>query len=109
MINIIESTLPLGLDGYAVSCEDSFMDALLTSKNTVVGNLDYGTDWKKLKHRSYNNSWKIDARRYCKDACSHDPRLTFEDVQFDESEIESGKTFLNIYISSKVLKVSADV
>lgn len=104
MIQIVNSTLPLGLDGYAVSCEDSFIDALKTPKGSVIGNLDYGTDFHKLKHRPFNSSWLIDFRRYCKDACSFDPRLTYRGLRFDESEVSNGRLYFEIQIGYYRLK-----
>jgi phage baseplate assembly protein W len=104
MIQIVNSTLPLGLDGYAVSAQDSFIDALKTPKGSVIGNFNYGTDWFNLKHKPYNSNWKLLAKRYCKDACAFDKRLNFTKLEFNEDEILNGKIYLDIHINNYVLK-----
>ena len=109
MLQVVNSTLPLGLDGYAVSCEDSFIDGLTTPQGCVIGNLKYGTKWHTLKHRPFDSSWQIDARRFCKDACEHDVRLNFQNVKFNDSEIGDGKLYIDIYINHQILKVLVNV
>ena len=92
-ITIIESQLPIGnnIVGYAISPEDSFMDTLSTPRGSLIGNYNYGTDLHKLKHRSFNNEWILDAKRAFKDACNYDKRLSFKSINFDSSNVSSGK------------------
>lgn len=89
MIEITHSTLPK-IDGYAVSAEDSFVDALTTLKGSVIGNPEYGTILPRLKHKPFNNSWIIDFKRCLKDACTHDPRLEFKTALVDDSNVAKG-------------------
>jgi len=109
MIEIVSSTLPHNDDRYAVTVENSFIDALTTAKGSVIGNPRYGTDFYKLKHRPFNSSWLIDFRRCCKDACSFDPRLKYRGLVFDKSEISTGKLYFEIQISYYKLKGSINV
>ncbi len=67
----------LDRDGFAVSPILSYLDALITPKGSVIGESEYGTEFYKLKHRSFNNSWLIDFKRYLKDATKFDNRLVF--------------------------------
>jgi phage baseplate assembly protein W len=90
MIEITHSTLSSKLDGYAVTAEDSFVDALTTLKGSVIGNPEYGTILPKLKHKPFNNSWIIDFKRCLKDACKHDPRLEFKSAIIDDSNVAEG-------------------
>jgi len=109
MIQILSSNLPLGMDGYQVSAEDSFIDAFNTPKGSVIGKPDYGTDAHKLKHRSFNSSWIIDFKRCLKDACKHDPRLTYKNALVDVSSASSGKIYFNVYIGFYSIKGVFDV
>jgi len=102
MIGITSSTLPIDLDGYAVSQTDSFIDALTTPFGSVIGKRDYGTNLHLLKHRTYNTSWMIDFKRSLKDACKHDPRLIFKSARVQRNEFE-------VEISGFTLKGSINV
>jgi len=104
MIDILESNLPLGLDGYAVSAEQSFVDALTTLKGSVIGKPDYGTDLPRLKHRSFNNAFVIELKRYMKDACKHDPRLEFKSASINASNVGAGRIYFDVYIANYILK-----
>lgn len=104
MVQIVNSTLPLGLDGYQVTAEQSFIDGLTTQKGSVIGKPDYGTDMYKLKHRSFNSSWLIDLKRCFKDACKHDPRLTYKSSTIDTSEVANGKVYFEVFIGFYRLK-----
>jgi len=106
---ILNSTFTLDLEGYAITAVDSFVDALTTQKSSLICNMNYGTDWYKLKHRRFDSSWKIDARRYCKDACAFDDRLDFEDVKFSYLDGDTAKVIISVYISQKVIKMSINV
>ena len=104
MIKITSSTLELSTDGYAVTVDKSFIDALTTPLGSVIDKEDYGTKFYELKHRPFNSSWLIDFRRYCKDACSFDPRLEYRGLRFDESEVSKGKLYFEIQIGYYRLK-----
>ena len=90
MVKITHTTLSSKINGYAVSAEDSFVDALTTLKGSVIGNPEYGTILPKLKHRPFNNSWIIDFKRCLKDACLHDPRLEYKSALIDDSRVSEG-------------------
>jgi len=104
MIEIIDSTLPLGLDGYAVTAEDSFSDALMTIKGSVIGKPDYGTNLLRLKHREFNSSWIIDFKRCLKDACKHDPRLKFKSASVNASNVGAGRFYFDVNIATCIIK-----
>ncbi len=100
MLDITSNNLPLGLDGYAVTADKSFVDAFNTPKGSVIGNYDYGTLAYKLKHRPFNTSWIIDFKRACKDACKHDPRLVFKGVKVDTKDASIGKIYFEVEIGN---------
>ncbi len=104
MIDILNTTLPLGLDGYAVSAEQSFVDGLTTLKGSVIGKPDYGTILPKLKHRAFDSSWIIDFKRCLKDACKHDPRLEFKNATVNTESIGAGKVYFDVKIGYFILK-----
>jgi len=104
MIEITNSTLELSTDGYAVTADKSFMDALTTPKGSVIGKPDYGTDFYKLKHRPFNSSWIIDFKRCLKDACKHDPRLAFKKAVVNQNEVDIGKLHFEVYIANYIIK-----
>ena len=104
MIDILNSTLPLGLDGYAVSSEDSFIDALMTLKGSVIAKPDYGTNLLRLKHRSFDNAFIIELRRCLKDACKHDPRLDFKSASISQRNVGAGRVYFDVYIGNYILK-----
>ena len=104
MIDILNSTLPLGLDGYAVTPEQSFIDGLMTFKGSVIGKPDYGTNLLRLKHRSFNNAFVIELKRCMKDACKHDPRLDFKSASISQSNVGAGKIYFDVYIGNYILK-----
>lgn len=104
MIDILNSNLPLKMDGYKVSAEQSFIDGLTTQKGSVIGKPDYGTDLPKLKHRPFGTSWLIDFRRCLKDACKHDPRLEFKSALIDDSEIGAGRIHFTVQIGYYTIK-----
>lgn len=78
----------LDRDGFAVSPILSYLDALITPKGSVIGEPEYGTDFYKLKHRSFNNSWLIDFKRCLRDATKFDNRLVFvgSSLEYEEDE-----------------------
>lgn len=104
MVQILNSSLPLGLDGYKVTAEQSFVDGLTTPKGSVIGKPDYGTDFPKLKHRSFDSSWLIDLKRCFKDACKHDERLTYKSSTINADEIGNGKVYFEVFIGFYSLK-----
>jgi len=109
MIDILNSTLPIGLDGYAVRAEKSFIDALTTLKGSVIGKPDYGTILPRLKHKSFDGSWIIDFKRCLKDACKHDPRLKFKGAKIDTQDIGIGKVYFDVQIDFYNIKGVANV
>jgi len=104
MIEIINSTLSLSTDGYAVTADESFMDALTTPKGSVIGKPNYGTDFYKLKHRGFNSSWIIDFKRCLKDACQHDDRLAFKKAVVNQNEVDAGNLYFDVYIANYIVK-----
>lgn len=94
---------------YLVSVEDSFRDALMTLKGSVIGKPDYGTDLPRLKHRSFNSEWVIDFRRCLKDACKHDPRLKFKGADIDSSRAGEGVISYKVYIDSYIVEGAINV
>lgn len=103
-MEIINSTLPLGSDGYAVTPEKSFIDGLTTPKGSVIGKPEYGTEYYKLKHRGFNSSWIIDFKRCLKDACKHDPRLIYKNSTIDDSEIGNGRLYYEVFLEYGSIK-----
>jgi len=96
-ISIIEAQLPIGDDiKYYSTVEESFIDTLTTPIGTLIGNYQYGTELHKLKHRSFNAEWVLDAKRCFKDACKWDNRLTFKSVDFDISQVDIGKIIFSL-------------
>ena len=99
----LNTTIPTDADGYAVTPEDSFYHALTTQKGSVIGYPEYGTDFKKRKHRMLTNSTIIDYKRDLRDACSFDPRLKFQSVELDTSEITAGVVKFDVYLNTGVI------
>jgi len=99
----LDTTIPTDADGYAVTPEDSFYHALTTSKGTVIGFEEYGTNFKKRKHRMLTTSTLIDYKRDLRDACEFDPRLTFQSVELDVSELSAGVVRFDVYLSTGVI------
>ncbi|MBL0703216.1 MAG: hypothetical protein JJV95_04465 [Sulfurospirillum sp.] len=104
MIQILSSNLPLGLDGYLVTAEQSFIDGLTTQRGSVIGKPDYGTDLPRLKHKAFGSDWLIEFRRCLKDACKHDPRLEFKSALINDSEVGAGKLYFDVQIGHYILK-----
>jgi len=94
---------------YLVSVEDSFKDALMTLKGSVIGKPDYGTNLQRLKHRSFNSEWVIDFRRCLKDACKHDPRLEFKGADIDSSRAGEGVIKYKVYIVNYIIEGAVNV
>jgi len=94
---------------YLVSVEDSFKDALMTLKGSVIGKPDYGTDLTRLKHRSFDSEWVIDFRRCLKDACKHDPRLKFKGADIDSSRAGEGVIEYKVYIANYIIEGAVNV
>jgi phage baseplate assembly protein W len=109
MIKLINTPVTLGLEGYAVTPEASFMDALTTPKGSVICNAKYGTKFHELKHRPFNSSWKIDFKRCLKDACSFDSRLSFDKVVLNDSEVDIGKLNFEVYTTTSIIKGATNV
>lgn len=85
-VKMLDTTIPTDIHGYAVSADQSFYDALTTPKGSVVGSR-YGTDFHKYKHRSLSTGTLIDMKRCLRDACVHDPRLSFQKAELDLTDI----------------------
>ena len=94
---------------YLVSVEDSFKDALMTLKGSVIGKPDYGTELTRLKHRSFDSEWVIDFRRCLKDACKHDPRLKFKGADIDSSRAGEGVIEYKVYIANYIIEGAVNV
>ena len=94
---------------YLVSVEDSFKDALMTLKGSVIGKPDYGTDLPRLKHRSFNSEWVIDFRRCLKDACKHDPRLKSKGADIDSSRAGDGVIGYKVYTTDYIIEGAINV
>jgi phage baseplate assembly protein W len=109
MIEILDSSLPIDLDGYEVSAEDSFVHALTTVRGSIIHNRGYGTDFHKLKHRPFNQLWLIDFRRYAKDACKYDDRLEFKGMDIDDSHIDKGKITFSLYVGVHTIEGAINV
>lgn len=109
MIEITNNNLLLDDEGYAVSEVDSFIDGLTTLKGSVIGNHEYGTIFPTLKHRSFNNDWKIDCKRCFKDACNHDGRLEYKGSKLYESDIAIGYIGFIVYIGSGFIEGKINV
>jgi len=78
----------LDRDGFAVSTVLSYLDALITPKGSVIGEPEYGTEFYKLKHRSFNSEWIIDFKRCLKDATKFDKRLVYVSSSLEWQEDE---------------------
>jgi hypothetical protein len=105
MIKIVNlnTTIPTDSNGYAVTPIDSWIDALMTRPRMVIGKPNYGTPFPTRKHRSLGNGELIDFRRDFKDACVFDPRLTFEKVDFDLSQVNSGTVGFDVHLSVGII------
>jgi len=95
------------MTGFFVSPAKSFMDSLTTPKGSVIGKPEYGTEFYKLKHRSFNTEWIIDAKRCFKDACRFDDRLSYNGATIEE--LENGKIFWSVDIGVDVVEGSLNV
>jgi len=98
-IERLDTTIPTDSDGYTVTPEESFYHALTTAKGSVIGFPEYGTDFKKRKHRTLTISSLIDYKRDLRDACSFDPRLGFQSVELDTSRLNEGAVQFNVKLT----------
>jgi phage baseplate assembly protein W len=89
---------------YAVSIEDSFKDALMTPKGSVIGKPEYGTNLFELKHKPFNSEWLIDFRRCLKDACKHDERLKFKGADISSLDEQNSLVSYVVYIKNNVIR-----
>jgi len=97
------------IDGYAISPEGSFMDALTTLKGTLIAHKDYGTTLPLLKHRPYSVEWLLDAKRCFKDACAFDPRLKHKETILDESQASIGVIGFEVILDTFKIEGSLNV
>ena len=99
----LNTSIPTDSNGYAVTPIDSWLDALMTRPRMVIGKPTYGTPFPTRKHRSLGNGELIDFVRDFKDACAFDPRLTFEKVDFDLSQVSSGTVGFDVHLGIGVI------
>ena len=102
-IEKLNTTIPTDKHGFANTADESFYDALVTRKRSVICLPEYGTDFLKRKHRVLNSSSLIDFRRDFRDACNFDPRLHFQDVKFDVNEMSAGVVKFDVYLSVGII------
>ena len=99
----LDTTIPTDESGFASTPDESFIHALTTPLGSVIGNENYGTNFKKRKHRALNNSTLIDLKRDLKDDCKFDPRLSFQKAELNTQEISNGKISFDIFLSTGVI------
>ena len=97
-IQSLATTIPTDSNGFAVTPVDSWLDALMTRPRMVIGKPEYGTLFPTRKHKTFNQSAVIDFRRDFRDACAFDPRLNFQDVKFDLSEMSIGIIGFDVHL-----------
>jgi len=102
-IQNLKTTIPTDRYGFAVDPVESWLDALMTRPRMVIGKEEYGTPFPSRKHRSLNQLSIIDFRRDFKDACAFDPRLGFDNVEFDLSEASIGVVKFDVYLNIGVI------
>jgi len=102
-IENLRTTIPTDGFGFAVTPVDSWLDALMTRPRMVIGKPEYGTLFPTRKHRNLAQGTLIDYRRDFKDACKFDPRLKFQGVRFDVSEVSIGIVYFEVTLSTGVI------